>query len=422
MAYTAQTGGVSEFNALTSDAVQQLSGNTEQKTGSYPQQPSADYYHGLMNSTESQAESTVFTESSETHTASANDEWSYYQSLNAALVQNTALPKRPNEFMTGPTRGSYGMSDPVGHFPYLGGYEKPAPTHDQWALDKMAQMNSTGYDATYGANGRYNATLALQPDAWMLNHHRQAATQQPIQHPRIKNSTMHNRALLNQQQNKPKIDEPGVTHSFMCRHEGCGATFYVLNGLTAHMKEHSGKKPFMCPALSCSSAFARADELIRHHRKHSNERPFKCQHCPRAFSRSDHLSSHTRMHTGEKPYLCQYADCGKRFARPDERKRHHGIHKKRGSLLISEVQQQKEQQAAAAAAAAAQHQHQQSTGDVKQPQISTGAAQQQQKPAAADVKVEQSQDKFQYMQQQQQQQHMLQQPHQLYQHVQQTLY
>ena len=118
-------------------------------------------------------------------------------------------------------------------------------------------------------------------------------------------------------------------------------------------------RPFRCqqpskkdPTKQCTSAFKRADELKRHMKIHNPNKPYKCQYCPMTFSRTDHLTTHTRTHTKEKPYPCQYDGCDKRFARSDERLRHHAVHenrKKKEAMKIKEEQIKKENQARASA-------------------------------------------------------------------------
>ena len=104
-------------------------------------------------------------------------------------------------------------------------------------------------------------------------------------------------------------------------------------------------RPFRCPHPSkkdptkqCSSAFLRQDELKRHIKIHNPIKPYKCQYCDMRFSRTDHLTTHTRTHTKEKPYECQYKDCNKKFARSDERLRHHAVHENR--IKKMQIQQQ----------------------------------------------------------------------------------
>lgn len=96
--------------------------------------------------------------------------------------------------------------------------------------------------------------------------------------------------------------------------------------LKPHRCPHASKKD---PSKQCESAFARLDELKRHMKIHDPNKPHKCPHCPMAFARTDHLTTHIRTHTGEKPYACEYDGCSKRFARSDERLRHHQVHENR---------------------------------------------------------------------------------------------
>jgi len=105
---------------------------------------------------------------------------------------------------------------------------------------------------------------------------------------------------------------------------------------TANIKKEYKEKPFRCPHPSkknpneqCTSSFSRPDELKRHVKIHDPNKPYKCKFCDMGFSRTDHLTTHTRTHTKEKPYACEKEGCDKRFARSDERLRHHQVHENR---------------------------------------------------------------------------------------------
>ncbi|KAI9632807.1 uncharacterized protein MKK02DRAFT_15141, partial [Dioszegia hungarica] len=108
----------------------------------------------------------------------------------------------------------------------------------------------------------------------------------------------------------------------------CDQAFSEAAPLAAHLRRHNEEKPFVCGYEGCGRGFAISSSLTIHMRTHNGEKPFICPHCHKGFVEASNLTKHIRTHTGEKPFACPHPGCGKRFPRPDQLKRHVGIHEK----------------------------------------------------------------------------------------------
>ncbi|EIW66520.1 hypothetical protein TREMEDRAFT_72363 [Tremella mesenterica DSM 1558] len=106
----------------------------------------------------------------------------------------------------------------------------------------------------------------------------------------------------------------------------CDQAFSEPAPLVAHMRRHAKEKPFRCEHPGCGKIFAIASSLIIHMRTHSGDKPCICPYCDKRFVEASNLTKHIRTHTGEKPFHCPHPSCGKRFARPDQMKRHMIVH------------------------------------------------------------------------------------------------
>ncbi|WVR03700.1 hypothetical protein IAU60_000695 [Kwoniella sp. DSM 27419] len=108
----------------------------------------------------------------------------------------------------------------------------------------------------------------------------------------------------------------------------CNQAFSEAAPLSAHMRRHAQQKPFKCDHPGCGKTFAVSSSLTIHMRTHNGEKPYICPHCGRGFVEASNLTKHIRTHTGERPFACAHPNCGKRFSRPDQLKRHMSVHDK----------------------------------------------------------------------------------------------
>ena len=76
--------------------------------------------------------------------------------------------------------------------------------------------------------------------------------------------------------------------------QGFGNCYSESPYLGVHRVIQTRERPFFCPWKECGWKFRRSDELKRHFRRHTGEKPYRCPQCGRPFSRSDHRASHLR--------------------------------------------------------------------------------------------------------------------------------
>ncbi|XP_055612654.1 uncharacterized protein LOC129759270 [Uranotaenia lowii] len=99
----------------------------------------------------------------------------------------------------------------------------------------------------------------------------------------------------------------------------CDKRFTSQTILSSHLKCHAPKQ-YQCN--DCGEKFARGENLKRHIRHRHAEATFSCNYCPRKMKTREAQLQHERSHTGEKPFECRTAGCSKRYASITDRRRH----------------------------------------------------------------------------------------------------
>uniref|UniRef100_A0A182IMP4 C2H2-type domain-containing protein n=1 Tax=Anopheles atroparvus TaxID=41427 RepID=A0A182IMP4_ANOAO len=147
--------------------------------------------------------------------------------------------------------------------------------------------------------------------------------------------------------------------TFKCQY--CDRAFGTRARMERHVRSHTGERPFACRL--CPKTFAYAGQLTTHMSRHNNERGHQCGQCGKAFFNKAMLGQHQATHepivnrklpqgktTRQRPCSfpdCKYVaqtyqayymhrlrhemahacdECGRRFARQSELRRHRRIY------------------------------------------------------------------------------------------------
>ena len=108
------------------------------------------------------------------------------------------------------------------------------------------------------------------------------------------------------------------TPGFLC--ETCGKVLPAQGLYRKHCKKAHGTKAYTYVCSECKKPFKSPNGLTQHLRKHTGERPFVCDPCKKSFAQKSCLSVHIRTHTGEQPFECAY--CDSKFRRKPQLQKH----------------------------------------------------------------------------------------------------